>query len=225
MATNDTLDLIRRLRVLPVIVIDDPARAVPLARALAEGGLPAAEVTFRTAGAAEAIRRIAGEVPEVALGAGTVLTPQRVDEARDAGATFIVAPGFNPAVVDRAQELGLPVFPGVATPTEVEMALGKGLTTVKFFPAEPMGGLRFLKAIAAPYGMMRFMPTGGVGPSNLKDYLAWDRIVACGGSWMAPSDRIASGDWAWITGETRKAAELAGSAAPDAAGTPSTAAR
>lgn len=219
--TTDTLALLRRLRVLPVIVIDDPARAAPLARALADGGLPAAEVTFRTAGAAEAIRRIAAEVPEVALGAGTVLTPERVTEARDAGATFIVAPGFNAAVVDRAQELGLPVFPGVATPTEVEMALGKGLTTVKFFPAEPMGGLKFLKAIAAPYGMMRFMPTGGVGPSNLQDYLAWDRIVACGGSWMAPADRIAAGDWAWITEETRRAAELARTTA----GTPSTAAR
>jgi 2-dehydro-3-deoxyphosphogluconate aldolase / (4S)-4-hydroxy-2-oxoglutarate aldolase len=225
MTTTDTLDLLRRLRVLPVIVIDDAARAVPLARALAEGGLPAAEVTFRTAGAAEAIRRIAAEVPEVALGAGTVLTPERVNEARDAGATFIVAPGFNPAVVDRAQELGLAVFPGVATPTEVEMALGRGLTTVKFFPAEPMGGVAFLKAMCAPYGMMRFMPTGGVGPANLRDYLQLKQVVACGGSWMAPSDRIAAGDWAWIAAETRKAAELAGANANTHAGTPSTAAR
>ena len=214
MAFDITLDRLRQMRVLPVIVIDDPVRAVPLARALAEGGLPCAEVTFRTAGAAEAIRRIAAEAPDVLLGAGTVLTADRVTEARDAGASFIVSPGFNAAVVDRALELGLPVFPGVATPTEVEMALGRGLSTVKFFPAEPMGGVKFLKAIAAPYGMMRFIPTGGVSTNNLRDYLAFDRVIACGGSWMAPSERIAAGDFIWIAEESRRASELAASVSP-----------
>lgn len=213
-AADETLHRLTQLRVLPVIVIDDATRAVPLARALSDGGLPCAEITFRTGGAAEAIRRIASEAPEVLLGAGTVLTPERVTEARDAGAAFIVAPGFSPAVVDRALELGLPVFPGVATPTEVEMALGRGLTTVKFFPAEPMGGLKFLKAIAAPYGMMRFIPTGGISASNLREYLHFDRVVACGGSWMAPAERIGAGDFAWITEETRRATELASATLP-----------
>ena len=205
---DTTLHRLTQLRILPVIVIDDAEHAVPLARALSEGGLPCAEITFRTAGAAEAIRRIAAEAPYVLLGAGTVLTPERVTEARDAGAAFIVSPGFNPAVVDRAFDLGLPVFPGVATPTEVEMALGRGLTTVKFFPAEPMGGLKFLKAIAAPYAMMRFIPTGGVSAANLREYLQFDRVVACGGSWMAPAERISTGDFSWIREETRRATQL-----------------
>ena len=209
MNTTETLDLLTRLRILPVIVIDDAASAVPLARALAEGGLPAAEVTFRTAGAAEAIRRIAAEVPEVALGAGTVLTPERVDEARDAGARFIVAPGLNQRVVERAREHGLPVFPGVCTPTEIEHALELGLTTLKFFPAEPMGGLRFLKAVCAPYGSVRFMPTGGVTAANVGEYLKFEKVICCGGSWMAPQDRIKAGDFAWIAAETARAVEAA----------------
>jgi 2-dehydro-3-deoxyphosphogluconate aldolase / (4S)-4-hydroxy-2-oxoglutarate aldolase len=209
-ATDELLDRLRALRVLPVIVIDDAARAVPLARALADGGLPAAEITFRTTGAGEAIRRIAAECPDVMLGAGTVLTPQRVDEALAAGAKFIVAPGFGPAVVDRCLERGVPVFPGVCTPTEIEAALARGLTTVKFFPAEPIGGVKFLKAIAAPYGMMRFMPTGGVNAENVQAYLQFDRVVACGGSWMAPTERIAAGDFDWIRAETARAAAAAG---------------
>lgn len=183
---------LRALRVLPVIVIDDPADAVPLATALAAGGLPAAEITFRTAGAAEAIRRIAGERPEMLVGAGTVLTPEQAKAARDAGAAFVVAPGFGPRVVDWCLEHGMPVFPGVCTPTEVEAALAQGLRTLKFFPAEPMGGVKFLKAIAAPYHMVEWMPTGGIGERNLGDYLAFARVVACGGSWMAPTDWIAT---------------------------------
>lgn len=209
-AHEDVIRRLRDMRVLPVLVIDDAKAAVPLARALAEGGLPCAEITFRTAGAAESIRRIADAMPDVMLGAGTVLTPQRVTEARDAGAMFIVSPGFTAAVVDRALELGLPVFPGIATPTEIEMALGRGLTTVKFFPAEPMGGIKFLKAIAAPYGMMRFIPTGGIGEGTLRDYLQFDRVIACGGSWMAPAERITAGDFPWIAEETRRAVDLAG---------------
>lgn len=207
--TARAIALLQRLRILPVIVIDDAASAVPLARALAEGGLPAAEVTFRTAGAAEAIRRIAAEVPGVALGAGTVLTPKRVDEAHDAGARFIVAPGLNAAVVDRAREHGLPVFPGVCTPTEIEHALELGLGALKFFPAEPMGGLAFLKAVAAPYGDVRFMPTGGITAANVFDYLRFEKVIACGGSWMAPQDRIRAGDFAWIREQTVRAVQAA----------------
>ena len=204
---SDIQNAIARLKILPVIVIEDAANAVELGRALADGGLPAAEVTFRTAGAGEAMRRMAEALPDLLVGAGTVLTPARVDEALAAGAKFIVSPGFNPAVVDRCQERGVPVFPGIATPTEIEMALGKGLTTVKFFPAEPMGGLKFLKAIAAPYGMMQFMPTGGVNAQNVKEYLAFGRVIACGGSWMAPQDWIAARDWERIRQETAKAVQ------------------
>jgi len=213
-ANDGILDRLRTLRVLPVIVIEDAAHAAPLARALADGGRPAAEITFRTAGAGDAIRRIAAECPDVVLGAGTVLTPARVDEALDAGAQFIVAPGFGPAVVDRCLERGVPVFPGVCTPTEIEAALARGLTTVKFFPAEPMGGVKYLKAIASPYGMMRFMPTGGVNAENVHTYLQFPKVIACGGSWMAPAERIAAGDFEWIRAETARAAASAGATAP-----------
>jgi 2-dehydro-3-deoxyphosphogluconate aldolase/(4S)-4-hydroxy-2-oxoglutarate aldolase len=185
------LERISSLRILPVIVIDDPDDAVPLARALSDGGLPCAEITLRTPRAMEALRRIATELPDILVGAGTVLTPAQAAEAREAGARFAVAPGFNPAVVEHCQSVDLPIFPGVCTPTEVEMALGKGLSVLKFFPSEPMGGLAYLKAIAGPYTTVSFMPTGGIGPSNLASYLAWPRVVACGGSWMAPNEWIA----------------------------------
>lgn len=201
------------LRVIPVIVIDDPADAVPLAIALSEGGLPCAEITLRTPRALEALRRIAAELPDMLVGAGTVLTPAQAAEARDAGARFAVAPGFNPAVVDYCQGVELPVFPGIATPTEVEMALGRGLSVLKLFPAEPMGGLAYLKAIAAPYTDVSFMPTGGIGPANLASYLGFSRVVACGGSWMAPNDWIAARQFDQIRSATRAAVELAGSVA------------
>ncbi|HEU0076523.1 MAG TPA: bifunctional 4-hydroxy-2-oxoglutarate aldolase/2-dehydro-3-deoxy-phosphogluconate aldolase, partial [Longimicrobiaceae bacterium] len=158
---TEILNRLRQTKIVPVIVIDDPEDALPLAGALAEGGLPCAEVTFRTAGAAEALRRITEAYPEMLAGAGTVLTPAQVSQAREAGARFVVSPGFNPRVVDACQEAGMPVYPGVCTPTEIEMALEKGLNVVKFFPAEPMGGLPYLKAIAAPYGGVDFIPTGG----------------------------------------------------------------
>ena len=176
------LERIASMRIVPMIVIDDPDDAVPLARALSDGGLPCVEVTFRTPRAVEALRRIAGELPDVLVGAGTVLTPAQVAEARAAGARFVVAPGFNAGVVEFCQSVELPVFPGVCTPTEIEMALGAGLSVLKFFPAEPIGGLPFLKAVAAPYTTVSFMPTGGIGPSNLASYLAFPRVVACGGS-------------------------------------------
>lgn len=183
---------LRRLRLVPVIVIDDPVDAVPLARALEEGGLPCAEVTFRTPGARSALERIAAECPNVLAGAGTILTPDQAADAISAGAKFIVAPGFGPAVVDYCLENAIPVFPGIATPTELEAALSKGLKAMKFFPAEPLGGVSYLKAMSAPYVGIEFMPTGGILPSNVLDYLALKQVVACGGSWMAPQEWIAA---------------------------------
>ena len=194
----------RALRVVPVIVIDDARGAAPLAAALSEGGLPCAEVTFRTKAAADAIRRMTDAQPDMLIGAGTVLTPTQVDTALDAGASFIVAPGFNPVVVDYCLERDVPVFPGVCTPSEVEAALMRGLRVVKFFPAEPAGGLAYLKAIAGPYGDVEFMPTGGITRANLASYLAFPRIVACGGSWMAPQPWIAAGDFDAIRAETER---------------------
>jgi 2-dehydro-3-deoxyphosphogluconate aldolase / (4S)-4-hydroxy-2-oxoglutarate aldolase len=186
------LERISALRIVPVIVIDDPLDAGPLAAALTDGGLPCAEVTLRTPRALEALRRMAAEHPDMLAGAGTVLTPAQAADARAAGARFVVAPGFNPAVVDYCLANQIPVFPGVCTPTEIEMALGRGLSVLKFFPAEPIGGLAYLKAIAPPYTGISFIPTGGIGPTNLASYLAFPRVVACGGSWMAPNDWIAA---------------------------------
>jgi len=204
---DELLKQFRRMRILPVIVIDDPDDAVPLAQALSEGGLPCAEITFRTPRAAEALRVIAQECPEVLVGAGTVLTPQRAAEACDAGARFIVTPGFNPAVVDHCLEHNVPVFPGVCTPTEVEAALQKGLDVLKFFPAEPMGGASFLKAMSAPYSMVEFIPTGGVNLNNLPTYLALKNVVACGGSWLAPQQWIRAKEFSRIREETERAVQ------------------
>jgi len=187
------LDEIRRLKIVPVIVIDDAARALGLADALAGGGLPCAEITFRTPAASEALRRIAAERPDVLAGAGTVLTTEQAARARDAGARFIVSPGINPKVVEWCQDHSLPVFPGICTPTEIETALECGLNVVKFFPAEPSGGVGFLKAIAAPFPDLSFMPTGGITAANVREDLAFKRVVACGGSWMAPQDWIQQG--------------------------------
>lgn len=191
MTETEILARLKELRIVPVITIEDAADAEPLAAALVEGGLPCAEITFRTAAAGEAIRRIADSHPELLVGAGTVLSPKQAAEAKAAGAKFVVSPGFNPAVVDACREQGVPVFPGVCTPTEVEAALAKELRVLKFFPAEPAGGLSFLKAIAAPYTMVSFIPTGGINAANVGAYLAFRAVVACGGSWMAPSDWIA----------------------------------
>ena len=182
-----------RLGVVPVVVIRDPRRAAPLARALADGGLPCVEVTFRTSGAAEALRRIAAEVPDVLLGAGTVLTPDQAEAAREAGARFVVSPGFNPRVIDYCKAHELPVYPGVCTPTEIQNALEKGLDVLKFFPAEPLGGARFLRAISAPFPGLKFIPTGGVKREHLPGYLKLDQVVACGGSWLAPAGWIDEG--------------------------------
>ena len=198
---------LRRLRLVPVIVIDDHSGASSLAQALVDGGLPCAEVTFRTKGAREALERISAEFPQILAGAGTVLTPAQAKEARDAGARFVVAPGFSPAVVEYCIEHDIPVFPGIATPSEIEAALMRGLNVLKFFPAEPLGGLSYLKAISAPYGMVEFMPTGGISLQNVGSYLSFPRVVACGGSWIAPPDWIASGQFDRIAAAARSAVE------------------
>jgi 2-dehydro-3-deoxyphosphogluconate aldolase/(4S)-4-hydroxy-2-oxoglutarate aldolase len=205
-------DRLRQLRIVPVIVIDDATAASALADALVDGGLPCVEITFRTAAAEDAIRRLTGERADLLVGAGTVLTPQQAASARAAGAQFIVSPGFNRSVVDYCLAHEMPVFPGVCTPTEVEMGLGAGLTVVKFFPAEPMGGVAFLKAISAPYSGVEFVPTGGINVTNLSAYLQLKNVLACGGSWMAPAEWIKARDFARIRAETRKAVELLGAA-------------
>jgi 2-dehydro-3-deoxyphosphogluconate aldolase/(4S)-4-hydroxy-2-oxoglutarate aldolase len=184
--------------IVPVIVIDSVESAAPLARALSEGGLPCAEITFRTAAAEESIRRIADEFPKILLGAGTVLRVDQAEKAINAGARFIVSPGFNPRVVDYCQSRAVAVYPGVCTPTEIEAAMEKGLTDLKFFPAEPMGGFDYLKAISAPYSQVRFIPTGGVNLENVRKYLSFNKVLACAGTWMVHKDWVAAGDFAKI---------------------------
>ena len=200
------------LRVVPVVVLDKVENALPLCSALSDGGLPLAEVTFRTAEAADSIRRISGEMPDILLGAGTVLTPQQVDEAAEAGASFIVTPGFNPSVVEACLERGMPIVPGVNSPSQVEQAMAYGLRLLKFFPAEASGGRAMLKALAGPYGNIRFVPTGGIGPDNLADYLALDTVAACGGSWMVAGSLVAGGRFSDVTKLTRQAMDIARSA-------------
>lgn len=193
------------LGVLPVIKISNPDDAIPLAKALIDGGLPAAEITFRTSCAAEAIKRITEAYPEMLVGAGTVLNAEQVDAAVAAGASFIVSPGFNPKTVAYCRSKNIPIIPGCSSPSDIEQAIELGLETVKFFPAEAAGGLKMLKAMAAPYGAMRFMPTGGVDASNLLSYLQFDKILCCGGSFMVKDELIKAGDFATITELTRGA--------------------
>lgn len=196
---NQVLEELSKIGIVPVIAIDDVEKAVPLAKALVAGGIPCAEVTFRTAEGEESIRRMASEVPEILVGAGTVLTTEQVDRAIDAGAKFIVSPGLNPKVVAYCIEKGVPVTPGCANPSDVEQAIQLGLDVVKFFPAEQAGGLAYIKSIAAPYTNVRFMPTGGVNAANMNEYLAFDRIIACGGSWMVNKALINAGKFDEIT--------------------------
>ncbi len=193
---------------VPVIKVEDAADAVPLCKALSDGGLPVAEITFRSDAAEEAIRRVHAELPEVILGAGTVLTREQVDRAVNAGATYIVSPGLNADIVKYCQEKGVPIVPGCANPSDIEVALSLGLKTVKFFPAEALGGLPLIKAMAAPYGNVTFLPTGGVNEKNLNEYLSFSKIVACGGSWMVPSDAVNAKDWKRIENLTRSAVTL-----------------
>lgn len=202
---NEVIEKIGKIGIVPVIKIEDVEKAVPLAKALCEGGLPCAEVTFRTAQAEEAIRRITEAVPEMLVGAGTVLTTEQVDRAVGAGAKFIVSPGFNRKIVTYCIEKGVPVTPGCSSPSDVEQALECGLDVVKFFPAEAAGGLPMIKAMCGPYTTLKFMPTGGISAKNLNEYLSFKKILACGGSWMVKEDLIQNGDFAAITTLAREA--------------------
>ena len=197
--------------VVPVVVLEEAKDALPLAKALVEGGLPCAEVTFRTEAAEESIRLMSEKYPEMLVGAGTVLTTKQVDRAAAAGAKFIVSPGFDPEIVDYCLEKKIPVFPGCITPSEVAQAVKRGLEVVKFFPAEQAGGVAMIKAMAAPYTMVKFMPTGGISAKNLKDYLSFGKILCCGGSWMVKGDMIRNGEFDKIRELREEAVELAAS--------------
>ncbi len=202
------MDIIKELRdfgLVPVIKITKVENALPLAKALAAGGLNCAEITFRTECAAEAIAVITKEMPDMLVGAGTVLTPEQADKAIEAGSKFIVSPGFNPRVVKHCLEKGVPVLPGCATPSEVEAAMELGLKAVKFFPAEAAGGLNMIKSMSAPYGGIEFMPTGGINDENMLDYLAFGKIIACGGSFMVKDALIEAGNFEEITRLTKNA--------------------
>ena len=204
---NKVLEEISKIGIVPVIALDDVKDAEPLAKALIDGGLPCAEVTFRTAAAEESIRIMASKFPELLVGAGTVLTTEQVDRAVNAGAKFIVSPGLNPKVVKYCVDKGIPITPGTANPSDVEQAIELGLEVVKFFPAEAAGGLNMIKSMAAPYVNMKFMPTGGINASNVCDYLDFNKIIACGGSWMVNKAMVAAGDFVGIEKLTREAVE------------------
>ncbi|MBQ8781917.1 MAG: bifunctional 4-hydroxy-2-oxoglutarate aldolase/2-dehydro-3-deoxy-phosphogluconate aldolase [Oscillospiraceae bacterium] len=202
---NTVIEEISKIGIVPVIALDDAKDAEPLAKALCEGGLPCAEVTFRTAAAEESIRIMAEKFPEMLVGAGTVLTTEQVDKAVNAGAKFIVSPGLNPKVVAYCVSKNIPIVPGCANPSDIEQAIELGLDVVKFFPAEAAGGLNMIKAMSAPYTSVKFMPTGGINANNLIDYLNFNKIVACGGSWMVSKDMVAAGEFDKIAKLTNEA--------------------
>ena len=202
------LQQIGEMGVIPVIKIDRVEDAVPLAKALVEGGMPCAEITFRTAAAPEAIKAMSEAYPEMLIGAGTVLTTEQADTAMKCGAKFIVSPGLNPETVKHCLKKGYPILPGVCTPTEVEAGLALGLDHLKFFPAEAAGGVKMIKAMAAPYTTVKFMPTGGINVGNIKDYLTCKAVFACGGSWMVPGDMITNGEFDKIKALVQEAVAL-----------------
>jgi 2-dehydro-3-deoxyphosphogluconate aldolase / (4S)-4-hydroxy-2-oxoglutarate aldolase len=204
------VERISELGVVPVIAIEQAAQGVPLADALLAGGLPVVEITFRTAVAAEVIRNVSRERPHVIVGAGTVLTTANLDAAKAGGAAFAVAPGLNPRIVEHARQIGLPFFPGVATPSEIEQALSLGCRVMKFFPAEALGGTAMIEALSAPYkhAGVRFVPTGGVSPANLESYLKVDTVAAVGGTWIAKNDDLSAGRWDEIRDRCRGAREV-----------------
>lgn len=202
-------DTLSAYRIVPVIQLDRAENAPPLAQALIRGGLPCAEITFRTEAAAASIAAVSAAYPDMFVGAGTILTAGQADAAIQAGARFLVSPGFNPTAVEHCLQKGYPILPGVCTPSEVERALSYGLTRLKFFPAEAAGGVAMIRALSAPYGMVRFMPTGGINPGNVREYLACPAVFACGGSWMVPQDKINAGRFAEIEQLTAQAAALA----------------
>ncbi|EMF9031856.1 bifunctional 4-hydroxy-2-oxoglutarate aldolase/2-dehydro-3-deoxy-phosphogluconate aldolase [Vibrio parahaemolyticus] len=199
---------LKALKVIPVIAIDKAEDIIPLGKILAENGLPAAEITFRSAAAAEAIRLLRETQPDMLIGAGTVLNREQAIAAKEAGATFIVSPGFNPNTVKACQEIGIDIVPGVNNPSTVEAALEMGLTTLKFFPAEASGGINMMKSLLAPYTDIELMPTGGINPANIKDYLAIPRVLACGGTWMVDKKLIEEGNWEELARLTREAVAL-----------------
>lgn len=202
---NKTLQEIQNIGIVPVIEIHEAKNAIPLARALRKGGLNCAEVTFRTAAASDCIRAMTERFPDMVIGAGTVLSPDQAEQAIDAGARFVVSPGLNPNVVSYCLSRQIPIIPGCVTPTEADQAMELGLDVIKFFPAEAAGGISMMKAIAAPYAHMQFMPTGGITVSNVKEYLDYDKVIACGGSWMVKPEMIAAGEFEKITALTKEA--------------------
>ncbi len=208
---TELLSTIKKHKIVPVIKIEKAEHTIPLCRALINGGLPVAEITFRTDAAAEAISIAVKEFPEMLVGAGTVITTSQADQALDAGARFIVAPGLNPKIVSHVLSRGETMIPGVNNPSQIEAALELGLSTLKFFPAEASGGLAMLKAMSAPYGGVQFMPTGGINTSNIREYLAHRGVVACGGSWMVPADLISNEKFDEIENRVREAVALVSS--------------
>jgi 2-dehydro-3-deoxyphosphogluconate aldolase/(4S)-4-hydroxy-2-oxoglutarate aldolase len=205
---QDTFNKLGEIGIVPVVKIEKASDAAPLGRALVAGDLPVVEITFRTAAAEESIRILCREVPEILVGAGTVLTMDQVDRAVAAGARFIVSPGFNPKIVDYCLERGIPVAPGISSASEIEMGLERGLSVLKFFPAGTSGGLEFLKALSAPFSGVQFMPTGGIAPDNLVEYLSFNRVHAVGGTWIARETAIAAGRFDEITMLAREAVQL-----------------
>lgn len=205
---NEILEKIQKVGIVPVVVLDDAKDAEPLAQALCEGGLPCAEVTFRTAAAEESIRIMAEKFPQMLVGAGTVLTTDQVDKAVAAGAKFIVSPGLNPKIVKYCVDKNIPVTPGCSSPSDIEQAIEQGLDVVKFFPAEASGGLDKISAMGAAYTNIKFMPTGGIGPKNINTYLANSKILACGGSWMVKKDLVAAGEFDKIREMTKEAVHV-----------------
>ena len=205
---NEVLSKIQKMGIVPVVKLDDAKDAVPLAKALCEGGLPCAEITFRTAAAEESIRLMRQAYPDMLIGAGTVLTTEQVDKAVNAGATFIVSPGLNPKIVRYCVDKNIPITPGCANPSDIEAAIELGLEVVKFFPAEAAGGLAMIKAMSAPYVNMKFMPTGGINTKNILSYLDFNKIIACGGSWMVTDELVKAGEFDKITALTKEAVAL-----------------
>ena len=205
---NEVFQKLRQAAIVPVITLKDKAYATALAKALCGGGLPCAEVTFRTDAAEESIKLITEEFPDMLVGAGTVLTPEQADRAKAAGAKFIVSPGLNPNVVRHCMDIEIPIIPGCMTPSDIEKAIELGLDTVKFFPAEAAGGIKMLKALSAPYPKISFMPTGGITLENIKDYLSFNKVIACGGSFMVSDELITAGNFDRITQLTEEAVKL-----------------
>lgn len=206
--TEQIIEKLRQLKVVPVIAVEQAEDILPLVKTLAENGLPVAEITFRSAAAEEAIRLVRQHYPDVLIAAGTVLTAEQVVKAKNAGADFVVTPGFNPTIVKLCQDLDFPITPGVNNPMSIEAALSLGIEAVKFFPAEASGGVKMIKALLGPYSNLQIMPTGGISSSNIKDYLAIPNIVACGGSWFVEKSLIQAKNWDEIGRLVREAVEL-----------------